>query len=506
MMSPVRTAVNIALGSACAVLFFFSMRFLVRRLRSILLVRRISTPLTILLIYFALLIFRLFYPVPIPPKVLLYIETFFLFLAAYLVMVFLETLVADYLLPRQRKVPPPALLRDIIRWALAVVILFALLKVMLKVDVTPVFFTSAAVTLVVGLALQDLLSNLFAGITLNMERPFQIGDWVMAGSQIGEVANVTWRATRIRTMDGDYVVIPNSKISKEEIINYHAPTRVHARHLSVGVSYDAPPNRVKDVVVDAALETKGVLSSPSPLVRLVDFGDFAITYEVKFWIDDYKSHKEIEDEVQTRIWYAFRRNGIQIPFPIRNVYMRSISTEEEETKRDMMVAERVAAMKPVEILKPLTKEELWRLASKVKTECYGKGEVLARQGDSGDSFLIIKGGKVQVLVRDGRGRSSVVSHLETGDFFGEGSLLTGEPRSATVTAVEDTEVIVIDKSNFADILTRKPSICTELSKILEGRLRELVKTRAALEKVPEEEIKVESCSVILKKIKNFFGI
>lgn len=505
-MSSLPTAGNIILGAVCALFFFFGVRFLLRRLRGILLVRKISTPLTILLIYFALLIFRLFYPVPIPPKLLLYIETFFLFLGIYLVMVFVETVVADYLLPRQRKVLPPALLRDIIRWALAVVVFFTLLKVMLQIDVTPVFFTSAAVTLVVGLAVQDLLSNLFSGITLHMERPFEIGDWVMAGSQVGVVANITWRATRIRTLDGDYVVIPNSKISKEEIINYHAPSKVHARRLKVGVSYDAPPNKVKDVVVAAALKTKGVLNNPSPSARLIDFGDFSITYEIKFWIDNYKRHMDIEDEVQTRIWYAFKRNRIEIPFPIRNVYMRSISKEDEETERDRLIAERVAAMRPIEILKPLTREELRRLALRVETQCYGRGEILARQGESGDSFLIIKDGRVEVLLKDTKGRSSVVSHLGRGDFFGEGSLLTGEPRSATVTAVEDTEVIVIDKSNFADILTRKPSICTSLSKILESRLEELAKERAALEKIPEEEVKVESCSVILKKIKNFFGL
>lgn len=506
MMSSLHSAARLILGVLCALFFFFGIRFLLRRLRGILLVKKISIPLTILLIYFAFSIFRFFYPFRISPRLLLYLETFFLFLGIYLIVLFIETILADYLIPLRRKVPPPTLLRDIVRWALAVIIVFILLRVMLNVDLSPIFFTSAAVTLVVGLALRDLLSNLFSGITLNMEKPFKRGDWVMAGSQVGEVVNTTWRATRIKTLDGDFVIIPNSTISREQIVNYHAPSKLHARHLKVGVSYEVPPNKVKDVMVHAALETDGVLRRHSPVVWLTDFGDFSITYELKFWIDNYKLYNEIEDELLTRIWYAFRRSGIQIPFPIRNVYMRSVSKKEEETQRKRGIAERIDAMKSIEILKPLSKEELWKLASKLETHYYGKGEFLVRQGESGDSFFIISEGRVEVSVEDERGESSIVAYLESGGFFGEGCLLTGEERSATVTAVEDTAVIVIDKSSFAHILRQKPSICTNLSEILERRLRELAEKRAALEKVPEEEIGVDSSSVILKKMKDFFGL
>ncbi len=494
------------LGLVCALFLFFGIRFLLRKLKGFLLVKKISTTLSILLVYFAFLIFRFFYPLPIPPKPLLFVETFFLFLAIYLVIIFVETVLADYLIPLRKKVSPPALLRDIVRWVLIVIIFFTLLKVMLKVDLSPIFFTSAAVTLVVGLALRDLLTNLFSGITLNMERPFRSGDWVMAGSQIGEVVNTTWRATRIKTLDGDFVIIPNSTISKEQIINYHAPSKLHARHLKVGVNYQVPPNKVKDVMAKAALETDGVLKKHAPVVWLRDFGDFSITYEIKFWIDNYKRYNDIEDEVQTRIWYSFRRNGIQIPFPIRNIYMRSVSKEEDEIERERCIAERITAMEPIEILNPLAKEELWRLASRVKTQCYGRGEVLVRQGESGDSFFIVTGGKVEVSIKDERDESHVVAHLGTGEFFGEGCLLTGEARTATVVAVEDTEVIVIDKASFADILTRKPNICASLSKILESRLQELAEKRAAFERIPKETIRIESSSVILKKIKNFFKL
>ena len=505
-MGSLHTAVRVIVGVVCAFLFLGVTQCALRKMRGILLAKRITPPLTLLLLYFAFLIFRLFYPFHIPSNVLQYIEVFFLFLSIYIVIVLTETIFADYILPLRRKAPPPTLLRDIVRWILAVIVLFALLKGVLNIDLSPIIFTSAAVTLILGLALQDLLSNLFAGFTLHMERPFKIGDWVLAGSQVGEVVNVTWRATRIKTLDGDYVIIPNSTISKDEIINYYAPSRIHARHIKVGVSYDAPPNKVKDVMVNAALSSKRVLPDPAPEVWLVDFGDFSITYELKFWIDNYRLYNQIEDDVHTRIWYAFRRNGIHIPFPIRNIYMRSIPKGEQERAREREIAEKVAAMRPVEILRPLSDEELVTLASKVHTHFYGRGEVLVRQGDGGDSFFIVTDGRVAVSVEDTRGRSAVVAHLEGGDFFGEGSLLTGEPRSATVTAAEDTRIILIDKPSFSHILTQNPSIAESLSKILESRLRELAEKKAAAEEVAGKAIDVEPFTVILKKIRRFFGV
>ena len=505
-MGSFHTSVNLVVGLSSAIMLFFGVRLLLGRMKHVHVVKRVTPLVTILLIYLAFRLFLLFYRLALPPRVLTYVETFFLFVGIYVIILFTESILTDYLFPLRRRTPPPVLLRDILRWTLGVLVFFVLLRVMLKIDLSSILFTSAAVTLVVGLALQDLLSNLFSGITLNMEKPFRTGDWVMAGSETGEVVDTTWRATRIKTLDGDFVIIPNSTISKEQIVNYHAPSRLHASHVKVGVSYDVPPNRVKEVMIEAALETDGVLKKHSPIVWLTDFNDFSVAYVMKFWIDNYQLHNHIEGEVRSRIWYAFRRNGIVIPFPIRNVYVHTISREEEEAERERSIAERMAVMRPVEILKPLSKGELRDLASRVKIQHYGAEEVLVKQGDPGDSFFIVKDGEVEVSIETEKGERTVIRHLGNGEFLGEGSLLTGEARSATVTAVRDTQVIVISKSNFADILNAKPSMVTELSRILERRLRELAERRAALAETAKTEVKVESSSKILRKIRTFFGL
>ena len=494
-----------ALGIISALLFLGVTLFLLRRLRRFVLVKKITPSLTLLFLYFAYFIYRLFHPFSVAAKVSQYVDALVLFLGIFTVILVIEIIVYDYLLPFRKKTPPPSLLRDIVRWLLAVIILFALLKNVLNVNLSPILFTSAAVTIVVGLALQDLLGNLFAGITLNMSRPFKIGDWVMVGAKEGEVINMTWRETGIITRDGNHVIIPNSMISKEMFVNFTDPSRVSARHIKVGVSYDAPPSRVKDVMAKATLQSKGVLAQPEPDVRLWDFCDFSITYDLKFWIDDYKNVDQIENEIRTRIWYAFKRNNIHIPFPIRNIYMRTVPPEEDVKTRERDVADMVAAMRPVPILQPLNDEELLALAKRVKSKYFGRGEVLVRQGEEGDSFFIIRSGRVAVSVEDARGEQTVVAHLESGDFFGEGSLLTGEPRTATITTTEDTKAILIDKTGFSDILKQNPSIAESLSVILADRLKELEEKKAESEKTDEFKDE-ERFKVVLRKIRSFFKL
>jgi len=316
---------------------------------------------------------------------------------------------------------------------------------------------------------------------------------------------MTWRETGLRTIDGDDIIIPNTIVSKEMILNESLGGGDEARRMKVGVGYHTPPNQVKHVMAEAALRSEGVLASPAPEVWLIDFADFAVIYEMRFWIDAYERYEQVEDEVRTRIWYAFRRHGIEIPFPIRNVYVHSVPAEEEELARRKDLDEKVSLMRPVEILQALNDEELTRLAAQVGWQHFGKGEILVKQAEAGDSFFIITSGRVSVSVESGQGRQTIVAHIDAGGFFGEGSLLTGEPRTATITAVEDVRVLVIDKPAFAGILAQNPSIVESLSRILENRLMELARKKAEAE-AAEQAVPVEPFSVILRKIKKFFGI
>ncbi len=248
------------------------------------------------------------------------------FLLAFLVFISILLPVAQWLLPSralQTRGGVPALLRGMAVAILAFVGLFVLLSwTFPTLNFTPVFVTSGVVSIVLGLALQDLLGNLMAGIVMSVERPFKIGDWIRIGDTEGEAVEQTWRTTLVRTRNGDHLLIPNSLAAKEVLINYDRPTPEHLVLIHVGVAYDTPCGAAMGALLDAASKVPEVLRTPAPAVFLKDFQDSAVLYELRIWIDNYGSLPAIESDVRKQIWYAFKRHGVTIPFPQRDVNIR----------------------------------------------------------------------------------------------------------------------------------------------------------------------------------------
>jgi small-conductance mechanosensitive channel/CRP-like cAMP-binding protein len=330
------------------------------------------------------------------------------------------------------------------------------------VEITGLVATSAVASAVIGLALQDTLGNLIAGIALQSERSFKSGDWIRVGDLDGRVIEMTWRTTRLSTLDDDLVIVPNSMLARERIRNFQVPTTVQARRLSVGVEYGAPPARVKAVLAEAAAGAECVLADPAPRVRLISFGDFAVTYEIKYWIDRYAEREDIADRVMTRVWYLLRRHRISIPFPIRDVHMHPAAEHETHALLRPHSDEVRALLRSVELLRPLSDDEVAEVADSLDVELYTAGEELVRQGEPGDSFFFIAEGHVSVRI-DGL----EVAKLGPRDYFGEMSLLTGEPRGATVVALVDTQVLAVDRACFETVLRANPAVAEALAKTLE---------------------------------------
>src|SRR5207247_3411934 len=143
---------------------------------------------------------------------------------------------------------------------------------------------------------------------------------------------INWRSTRLRTNDNIYLDIPNNVMVGHEIVNLHYPTEVHAMRIRVGVEYKNPPNLVKDALFRAASTAKGVLAEPKTRIVLVDFGESACVYEIKFYMGNHSKINEINDAVRTNVWYELKRRGITIPFPIRTLQVerRAVLPAQEE--------------------------------------------------------------------------------------------------------------------------------------------------------------------------------
>jgi small-conductance mechanosensitive channel len=243
-----------------------------------------------------------------------------LFLGLITIFRLLGLYLFDVHLTARRELRLPPLLPAVAMTLIYLVTAFVTLRLSFpKLDVTALIATSAVTSLVLGLALQPILGNFFAGLVISIEKPFRINDWIKVGEQEGRVATITWRTTHLRTRDNDNLVIPNGKLAEERILNYYYPHPVHREKVRVGVHYDEPPYRVRRVLLDCAAGVQGVLDKPAPDVLLLSFDESSILYELRLWIDDIAQSHRIASDVRARIWEEFRKEGIVIPYPIQTL-------------------------------------------------------------------------------------------------------------------------------------------------------------------------------------------
>src|SRR5262249_28254393 len=337
---------------------------------------------------------------------------------------------------------------------------------------------------------------------------FEIGHWVEINKQIGRVVEMSWRATRVITVDGNYIIYPNANLAQAELINYTLGSPIQAMHVQVGLGYSHPPNLVKRVLAEAALASPDVGREPPPSIKLIQYGDYSVTYDIKFWLYNYDKYPEKRDAVMTSAWYHLHRAGIKLPFPIRDVYMHQVDPLSEADQHHLQIEQIVRALRQVELFAVLDNAELHLLAEHVGTRLYGHGEVLARQGEAGDTFFIIRAGRVRIDVDDVLDDSLAavtVNHLGPGDFFGEMALLTGAPRGATVTAVEDTEILVVARQDIAPLLQANPELPEQLGTVLARRL-EMNQTALATRQIIDAPSEALSRPTLVGRIRHLFGL
>jgi small-conductance mechanosensitive channel len=200
----------------------------------------------------------------------------------------------------------------------------------LGISIAPILTALGVGALAVALALQDTLSNLFAGLHLLADKPIRVGDYVKLESGIeGFVEDIGWRSTRIRMLPNNMVIVPNAKLAQSAITNYHLPEPRMALLIPVSVSYSADPDQVERVLIEearqAAADVPGLLAEPAPFVRFIPgFGDSALQFtlicQVATFVDQYLA----QHELRKRILRRFRAEGIEIPFPIRTVEIRNL--------------------------------------------------------------------------------------------------------------------------------------------------------------------------------------
>jgi small-conductance mechanosensitive channel/CRP-like cAMP-binding protein len=388
-------------------------------------------------------------------------------LSTAFVIALIDRYLWDAYFERKRQTPIPHLLRELV--ALVVFLLALLLVLSLgyhaERGLKGLLAGSGVLAILIGIAGQNLFGGIIAGVSIQINRPYKVGDWLLVHDKTyAEVMEINWRSTRLRTNDNIYLDIPNNEIVRTTIVNLHYPTQLHAMRIRVGADYNVPPNRVKDALFHATANAEGVMPDPKPRIYLADFGESAVIYEIKFSTGNHARFNEVADAIRTNVWYEFKRQGITIPFPIRTLQIQRKQAESTTDARD----EARAILRNEPLFQCLELDQLNTLVDNGTLNRFGRGERIIEEGAKGDSMFILLRGTAQVSVSK-NGTTIRVGVLRTGDCFGEMSLLTGEQRTATVRAEGDCEVLEISKAPMSEIFHETPECLNQLSELLAKR-------------------------------------
>src|SRR6266496_6742562 len=398
-----------------------------------------------------------------------HVGTAAILLSTALVVALINRYVWDFYFEKKRQTLIPHFLREVVG---ALIFLIVLLLVPsygyhAEAQLKGLLAGSGVVAIVVGFAGQNLFAGIIGGIAIQINRPYKLGDWLKVGDTYAEVREINWRSTRLCTNDDIYLDIPNNEMVGHQIVNLHYPTELHAMRIRVGVEYKNPPNLVKEVLARAAQSAKNVVPDPPVRVFLVDFADYAVIYEIKFYMGNHSRINETNDAVRTNVWYELKRRGITIPFPIRTLHVERKAARPVQEDH----AEALSILRGEPLFGCLSDEQLNHLVKQARLNVFGRGEPVIEEGSPGDSMFVLLRGAANVFVSK-NGSTVQVATLGAGDCFGEMSLLTGEPRSATVRADGDCYVMEIGKPVMAEVLSGAPGCMEQLSQLLAQRKME----------------------------------
>ena len=423
------------------------------------------------------------------------------------------------------------------REAIAVIIGYLIVALGAIVAIQSIGFNLASFAVVagglgvgLGFGIQDLTTNFVSGLTLLLDRPVKVGDFVELEGLMGIVKKISIRSTIIQTNDDSSVIVPNSKMISNKIVNWSYENSLLCLRVPVEVAENSDPLLVTETLLNIAYAEAGVLYEPNPKVLFVEFGDDSFKFELLVWTDRPTQRELIKSSLNFAIEYNFRQQKIQFPFNDRQIYLQNPqvllsmlnkketaidipnSSSENESKMPIFSQELKkrsslsCLLREVEYFENLTDLELRKLIEVGYRQRLEPQEFLFRENDPGDAFYMILSGSVEVFVE---AIDKHLNNLGSGEFFGELSLMLGIPRTASVRALSETILFTINKEGFQKVLTEQQDLSEQIIQQIVKHKEELSERHQQLremELVEAAEDDENPVEWVRKRLKNLFSV
>ena len=391
---------------------------------------------------------------------------------------------------------PPTFLRDIV--TMVVYVLFALisLRVIFHIELSSIITTTTVLTAAIAFAMQAALANAVSGFSIQNDTLLKRGSWIEVRDRniAGRIVNVGFRYTTLENIEGHLFLVPNSLLIQNPVTSYGSPDDGEPRvaTLTVTLGYEVPPEAGRSLILGVLAAIPDIARTPAPQAWLVSLGELGVVYQARFGLRDMGRKESIADTVLTQVWYAAQRAGHSFPYP-----HRTVTAARPRDPFAFPPDEVAAAVTGCDLFAVLDEAERSALVSQTLLRVYGPGETVVRQKEEGNSLFIVMKGELLVTAD-----KVVVGTLGAGELFGERSLLTGEPRGATVTARDEVRLLEISAAAIGPVIRDNPALMEQLSEVLAHREeanRESFRHAAASRKdrTRKEEY--------LVKLRRFFG-
>lgn len=434
-----------------------------------------------------------------PPAILV---TLLLEVAVWLAFAWLGVRILDVTLASTRT---PRLLRDLARFVVFGLAAVAILAFVFDQSVTALVATSSVVIAVLGFALRNMIADIFSGIALNAEHPYRIGDWVeLQPGTVGRVEEINWRATRLITNDGNAMIVPNGLVAGSRFLNLSQPLSRFRVALRVTLDPGIPSARVHRVLMTALLDARGILQDPRPDVVLDSLDEQGATYLARYWVPGYGEAIACRDAVARSVLRRLQDAKLAPAAPRRDLVHRT-DAHRPDLRDGGGEGTLVPLMRRIDLFHAFSPDELESLAASMVRHMVADGGAVVRQGETGTSLFLLAEGVLDVTTaEDGIGLR--LDRLLPGDVFGEVSLLTGQPRAASVTAACDAVVYELTRDHVGPLLRRRPELAADLAELMAARLRHNADLRRSRDRHGPRQPPPATSQDLLRRVREFFGL